>query len=104
MLMLWDWHPDIEEFITVKQDLNRINGANLSLCVSDTFMEAVEKDADWPLVFPDFKDPEYDEKKAKKLLRNFVEKHPHAIMKKTEIMAKKLPALISPSFPSFFSF
>ncbi|MBI5127279.1 adenosylcobalamin-dependent ribonucleoside-diphosphate reductase [Candidatus Roizmanbacteria bacterium] len=62
MLMLWDWHPDIEEFITVKQDLSRINGANLSLCVSDTFMEAVEKDADWPLVFPDFKDPEYDEK------------------------------------------
>ena len=31
-------------------------------------------------------DPEYDEKKAKKLLRNFVEKHPHAIMRKTEIM------------------
>lgn len=62
MLMLWDWHPDIEEFITVKQDLRKINGANLSLCVSDSFMEAVEKDADWPLVFPDFKDPEYDEK------------------------------------------
>jgi ribonucleoside-diphosphate reductase alpha chain len=62
MLMLWDWHPDIEEFITVKQDLSKINGANLSLCVSDTFMEAVEKDADWPLVFPDIKDPEYDKK------------------------------------------
>ncbi|MEK7597123.1 MAG: adenosylcobalamin-dependent ribonucleoside-diphosphate reductase [Patescibacteria group bacterium] len=62
MLMLWDWHPDIEEFITVKQDLSKINGANLSLCVSDTFMEAVEKDSDWPLVFPDIKDPEYDQK------------------------------------------
>lgn len=62
MLMLWDWHPDIEEFITVKQDLSRINGANLSLCISDTFMEAVENDADWPLIFPDVKDPEYDEK------------------------------------------
>ena len=62
MLMLWDWHPDIEEFITVKQDLSKINGANLSLCVSDTFMEAVEKDSDWPLVFPDIKDPEYDRK------------------------------------------
>lgn len=62
MLMLWDWHPDIEEFITVKQDLSRINGANLSVCVSDTFMEAVEKDGDWPLVFPDTNDPEYDEK------------------------------------------
>ncbi len=62
MLMLWDWHPDIEEFITVKQDLSRINGANLSLCISDSFMEAVEKDADWPLVFPDKNDPQYDEK------------------------------------------
>ena len=62
MLMLWDWHPDIEEFITVKQDLTRINGANLSLCISDSFMTAVEKDADWPLCFPDYKDPEYDEK------------------------------------------
>ncbi len=62
MLMLWDWHPDIEEFITVKQDLSRINGANLSVCVSDSFMEAVEKDGDWPLVFPDTTDPQYDEK------------------------------------------
>ena len=31
-------------------------------------------------------DPEYDEKKAKRLLRSFVEKHPVAISKKTEIM------------------
>ncbi|HLB61089.1 MAG TPA: adenosylcobalamin-dependent ribonucleoside-diphosphate reductase, partial [Patescibacteria group bacterium] len=60
MLMLWDWHPDIEEFITVKQDLSRINGANLSICVSDAFMEAVAKDEQWPLVFPDPTDPEYD--------------------------------------------
>lgn len=62
MLMLHDWHPDIEDFITVKQDLNKINGANLSLCVSDKFMDAVKADADWPLMFPDVKDPEYDEK------------------------------------------
>lgn len=61
MLMLWDWHPDIEEFITVKQDLTKITGANLSVCVSDKFMESVEKDEDWPLVFPDTNDPEYDE-------------------------------------------
>jgi len=62
MLMLWDWHPDIEEFITVKQDLARINGANLSVCVSDTFMEAVKNDANWDLVFPDKNDPDYDTK------------------------------------------
>lgn len=62
MLMLWDWHPDIEEFITVKQDMARINGANLSVCVSDKFMDAVKADADWDLVFPDKTDPEYDTK------------------------------------------
>src|SRR3989344_223684 len=62
MLMLWDWHPDIEEFITVKRDLTRINGANLSVCVSDKFMEAVKKDDDWQLMFPDITDPNYDTK------------------------------------------
>jgi ribonucleoside-diphosphate reductase alpha chain len=62
MLMLWDWHPDIEEFITVKQDLTKINGANLSVCVSDAFMEAVKADKDWDLVYPDITDAEYDEK------------------------------------------
>ena len=61
MLMLADWHPDIEEFITVKEDLRKINGANLSLTVSDRFMEAVERDEDWPLVFPDTKDKDYDQ-------------------------------------------
>lgn len=62
MLMLHDWHPDIEEFITVKQDLSKINGANLSVCVSDAFMEAVKKDGDWDLVFPDLDDKNYDKK------------------------------------------
>ena len=60
MLMLWDWHPDIGEFITVKRDLSKIVGANLSVCVSDKFMDAVKADSDWDLVFPDIKDPEYD--------------------------------------------
>ncbi len=61
MLMLWDWHPDIEEFITVKQDLTKINGANLSVCISDAFMEAVKNDEPWDLVYPDLSDPRYDE-------------------------------------------
>jgi ribonucleoside-diphosphate reductase alpha chain len=62
MLMLWDWHPDVEEFITVKQDLSKINGANLSVCVSDAFMDAVKKDKDWDLIYPDLDDPRYDAK------------------------------------------
>jgi ribonucleoside-diphosphate reductase alpha chain len=51
MLMLNDDHPDIEEFITVKKDLTRINHANLSVCVSDRFMEAVKADREWQLVW-----------------------------------------------------
>jgi len=49
MLMLNDDHPDIEEFITVKKNLTRINHANLSVCVSDAFMEAVKNDRSWEL-------------------------------------------------------
>lgn len=51
MLMLDDSHPDVEEFINVKRDLKRINHANLSVCVSDPFMQAVKADAPWDLTF-----------------------------------------------------
>lgn len=61
MIMINDWHPDVEEFITVKQDLTKIPGANLSVCVSDAFMEAVKSDSDWDLIFPDITYFKYDE-------------------------------------------
>lgn len=62
MLMLNDWHPDVKEFIKVKEDLTKIPGANLSVCVSDEFMEAVKNDENWDLIFPDFvNEPDYDE-------------------------------------------
>jgi ribonucleoside-diphosphate reductase alpha chain len=60
MLMLNDWHPDVLEFITVKQTMGLITNANLSVCVSNDFMKAVKEDLDWDLVFPDTGDPEYD--------------------------------------------
>lgn len=60
MLMLSDWHPDVVEFIEVKRDLSKINGANLSVCISDRFMDAVRADRNWDLVFPDLDDPDYD--------------------------------------------
>src|SRR3989344_1521245 len=61
MLMINDWHPDLIEFIEVKQDLTKINGANLSVCISDAFMKAVKEGKNWQLVFPDITDPDYDE-------------------------------------------
>lgn len=93
MLMLWDWHPDVEEFITVKQDLHRINGANLSVCVSDAFMEAVKTDSDWDLVFPDRDDPEYDTK-WDGYLPNWIALGKKVIVQKT-IKARKLWDLIA---------
>src|SRR6266700_1012849 len=51
MLMLDDTHPDIEEFITVKRTPGKIEHANLSVCISDKFMQAVKDDADWNLTW-----------------------------------------------------
>lgn len=59
MMMLWDWHPDIEEFISAKKDQSRILGANLSVCISDDFIQAVKDDTSWRLKFPDTDDKHY---------------------------------------------
>jgi ribonucleoside-diphosphate reductase alpha chain len=62
MLMINDWHPDLEDFITVKSTMGQITNANLSVCVSNGFMKAVKEDLEWELVFPDTTDPEYNDK------------------------------------------
>jgi len=45
-------HPDIEAFIEAKRDPRSLRHFNLSVLVSDALMEAVERDAEWPLLFP----------------------------------------------------
>ncbi|GGH16268.1 adenosylcobalamin-dependent ribonucleoside-diphosphate reductase [Paenibacillus segetis] len=61
MLMMNDWHPDILDFITVKQSMGQVTNANLSVCVSNDFMKAVKEDLDWELVFPDTTDEDYND-------------------------------------------
>lgn len=59
-------HPDVREFIRAKRGDGRLRQFNLSLLLGDDFLQAVEDDADWPLLFPvhpreaaglDFADP-----------------------------------------------
>jgi ribonucleoside-diphosphate reductase alpha chain len=59
MIMMWDWHPDLLEFITVKKETGKMEGANLSVCISDAFMQAIKDDANWDFKFPDTDSPHY---------------------------------------------
>ncbi len=52
-------HPDIEAFVTCKTDENAITNFNISVGITDAFMQAVQKDEDWDLRFPDASDPAY---------------------------------------------
>ncbi len=46
-------HPDVEEFITCKINENSITNFNISVGITDAFMEAVRDDKEWDLRFPD---------------------------------------------------
>lgn len=73
MLTIHDNHPDVfytndindpdynEDFIGAKRKVGFMEGNNSSILISDAFMEAVEKDADWDLIFPDTSFEKYDE-------------------------------------------
>jgi len=45
-------HPDVLEFVRAKRENGRLRQFNLSLLITDEFMQAVKTDSDWKLAFP----------------------------------------------------
>lgn len=71
-------HPDIKEFITVKQDLTKVTGANISVRISDEFMKAVVDDTNYTLRFPiDSPNPTYTEEVKARDIWNLIIKSAH---------------------------
>ncbi|MBM4188619.1 MAG: vitamin B12-dependent ribonucleotide reductase [Gemmatimonadetes bacterium] len=45
-------HPDVMDFVTCKDDTTKVTNFNISVAVTDAFMDAVEKDQDYELLHP----------------------------------------------------
>lgn len=46
------WHPNVEDFIKAKREDGALRQFNLSLLITNEFMDAVKNDTDWDLFFP----------------------------------------------------
>lgn len=61
LLLLNDWHPSLRECIAAKSDDNTLQYVNVSLALSDAFMQAVADDAPWKMYFPDTRHKDYND-------------------------------------------
>ena len=68
-------HPDIEEFLTIKQNNDKIQGANISICFTDDFMTSVISNENFELHFKNEENGEEVKKEinARDFFRKFCE-------------------------------
>lgn len=53
MVTMSCWHPDVEEFVTAKRTPGKLTKFNMSVLITDAFMEAVKNNEPWKLQYPD---------------------------------------------------
>lgn len=98
MVTMSCWHGDIEEFITAKQTPGRLTKFNMSVLITDEFMNAVENNLPWNLEFPDYdKAPEEYKKEWNGNLRYWKEKGYPTVIYKTYENANQLWDIIMES-------
>jgi len=73
MLTISDSHPDLLKFITSKTDLTKVTGANISVKISNAFMEAIEKDLTWKMEFSTSHQKVAQEMSAREIWHTLVE-------------------------------
>ena len=79
MLTISVHHPQIRDFIKIKRDLTRVTGANISVRLTDEFLNAVEKEEDFQLRWPVESDnPEVTEMTSAKDVWNEIVENAHA--------------------------
>ncbi|MFQ6023401.1 MAG: adenosylcobalamin-dependent ribonucleoside-diphosphate reductase [Acidiferrobacterales bacterium] len=69
-------HPDIEVYVAAKRESRELRHFNLSIQVTDEFIEAVRRDDEWALVFPTAELGETDEASAETVMRHW---SPHSM-------------------------
>lgn len=67
MLTISVMHPEVETFINIKRDLKKVTGANISIRLTDEFMNAVKNDTDFTLRWP--VDASVEEAKVTKVVK-----------------------------------
>ena len=59
MLTISVHHPQIQDFVKIKRDLTRVTGANISIRLTDEFLDAVKNESSFQLRFPVEKDADH---------------------------------------------
>jgi ribonucleoside-diphosphate reductase alpha chain len=67
MLLISCLHPEVFDFVKIKQDRTKVTGANISVMLTDKFMQAVEENEDFICRFPVTDDTNYKVKGFKAL-------------------------------------